>query len=150
MREINIIEIGVFCKEEEKEEEVVEGLKLLLPLDFGKEKIKLERKTATGFNEKKIIVFNVKINKNKHIKIFINNLNNKLNQEQRDTIKRQADSRLDHNLDFFMRFDKNKIIKEKTLWIIDGGECYHIRMNIATFPKRREKALEIVKNKIFK
>jgi RNA binding exosome subunit len=150
MKLLNNVEIGVFCKEGEKEEDILEGLKLLLPLNFEKEKIKLERRTATGFDEKKILVFNVKINKNKHITRFINNINDKLNQEQKELIKSQADSRLDQNLDFFIRFDKSKILKEKSLWIIDGGNCYHVRMNVAVFPKRREKALRLVKNKIFK
>lgn len=150
MKQLNHVKISVFCKEGEKEEEILEGLKLLLPLNFEEEKIKIEKRTALGFNKKKMVVFDVNINKNKHIKAFINNINNNLNQEQKEMIKKQADSRLDQNLDFFLRFDKDKIIKEKRLWIIEGGDCYRVKMNIAVFPKRRERALEVIKNKIFK
>lgn len=150
MKQLNHVKISVFCKEGEKEAEILEGLKLLLPLDFEKEKIKLEKRTALGFNKKKVIVIDVNINKNRHIKTFVGNINNRLNQEQKDMIKRQADSRLDQNLDFFLRFDKDRLIKEKRLWMIDGGNCYHIKMSIAIFPKRRERALELIKNEIFK
>ncbi len=150
MESLNNVEIHVFCKEGESEADILGGLKLLVPLDFEKEKIRLERKTVFGFDEKKIIIIDVSINKNKQIRIFIDNINKNLSQEQKDMIIRQAESRLDHNLDFFLRFDKDQLINEKSFWITDKGNCYHVRMNIVAFPKRREIALEAVRNKIFK
>ena len=112
--------------------------------------MKLERKTVFGFNEKKITIISASINKNKHIRTFIDHINKNLSQEQKDMIIRQADSRLADNLDFFLRFDKDKLLNEKSFWITDKGNCYHVRMNVAAFPKRREIALEVVRNKIFK
>jgi RNA binding exosome subunit len=42
---------------------------------------------------------------------------------------------------------KQKLLNNE-LWITDCGECFHIRISIAAFPKKKEVALEVIK-KIF-
>lgn len=150
MKLINSVKVSVFCYENDSEDEIIKGLRFIFPLDFEKEKIRIEKRTAEGFNEKKIITINILMQKDSQNNAFLDNINKNLSEQQKELIKRQAESRLDENLDFFLRFDKDKIIKEKKLWIIDGGNCYHVRMSVAAFPKRRETALDVVRNKMFK
>jgi len=69
--------------------------------------------------------------------------------EQRELILRQAETRLDREFNFFIRFDKEKLVNENKYWITDSGNCFHIKMNIACFPRKREQALKIIQN-IFK
>jgi len=142
------IHMTVFCKPEDDAGLVTEKLLFLVPLDFKKEKIELKRTNSTGFNEKKITILEVYLEKESHTNLFLNNLTKNLTDEQKLLIKKQAESRLDDELNFFLRFDKLKLINEGRLWLTDKGDCFHIRIKIAAFPHKREVALKII-NKIF-
>ncbi|MBR9690212.1 hypothetical protein GOV08_00855 [Candidatus Woesearchaeota archaeon] len=141
------IKASVFSKPEDDEQKVKEKLISLFPFDLEKEKIKIGQKTAKGFEEKKIRIFEIVIDKKRNTKEFIDNLMAKLSDEKKKLLLRQKDSRLDDNLRFFIRLDKQKFLDGK-YFITDSGDCYHIKMSIAAFPAKREKALEIVEGMI--
>jgi len=138
----NNIKIRVFCKGDEDKNLIVEKLKLLLPFDLEKEKIKLEERKAEGFDEKKIYVIRAFLTKDRHINAFIENLVDRLGEEKK-TLLEQFESRLDDDLNFFIRLDKDMLLKNKFV-VTDSGNCYHIKINIAAFPKKREKVIEVL------
>jgi len=140
--------ITVFCKPKDNTELIAKKLLLLVPFDNKKEKIELKKTNATGFNEKKITILEIYLEKESHTNLFLKNLAKNLADEQKLLIKRQAESRLDDELNFFLRLDKSKLINENKLWLTDKGDCYHIRIKIAAFPHKREAALKTVE-KIF-
>jgi len=135
--------IRVFCKEDEDKKLVIEKIKLLLPFDLEKEKIKLEWQRAEGFDRKRMHVIKAALTKNRYVNAFIQNLLDKLGDGKK-TLLEQLDSRLDNDLNFFMRLDKDMLTKGKFV-LTDSGNCYHIRINIASFPKKREKAVAVLK-----
>lgn len=141
---VNHIKLSVFCKDGEDEGMITKKLCELIPFNLEEEKIGLGKSTAFGFGEKKIRVIEIMLEKDRHMNQFIENLNSRLNEEQKALIRLQADSRLDERLNFFLRFDKEKLVNEDKLWLTDSGNCFHIRINIAAFPRSREGALKIV------
>jgi len=143
--EIHRIDVRVFCKPEDNIEAVKDGLLSLLPFDLDKEKVKINERNASGFNERKIVILDTKIEKQRYIKKILENLNKMLTKEQKDLIKSQVESRLDDEMFFYLRFDKQKLI-DKVLWLTDKGDCYHIKLGVAAFPKTRERALECVRS----
>jgi len=140
--------ITVFCKPEDNIGLITEKLLFLVPFDLKKEKIKFKKRTAVGFNNRKIIILEVYLKKESHTNLFLTDLVKKLTYEQKLLIKKQAESRLDHELNFFLRIDKSRLINENKLWLTDKGDCYHIKIKIAAFPKKKEIALKII-DKIF-
>lgn len=148
MRRAHSITLTVFCKEDEGEEKIQAGLKHLVPFPLEEEKVQLQKKIATGFEEKKITIFTILLEKEKHTNQCLDFLKTQLNPAQRDLLIEQVDSRLDANLNFFLRLDKEKWLEGKP-WITDSGNCFHIKISLAAFPKRREKGLALVE-KIFK
>ena len=142
------IHISVFCKPEEDIELIEKKLLFLVPFDIKEQKIELKKTNATGFNEKKITILEVYLEKESHTNLFLKNLAKNLADEQKSLIKKQAESRLDEGLNFFLRLDKIKLINEDKLWLTDKGDCYHIRIKIAAFPHKREVALKVIE-KIF-
>jgi len=140
--------ITVFCKPKDNTELIAKKLLLLVPFDNKKEKIELKKTNATGFNEKKITILEIYLEKESHTNLFLKNLAKNLADEQKLLIKRQAESRLDDELNFFLRLDKSKLTNEDKLWLTDKGDCYHIRIKIAAFPHKREVALKTIE-KIF-
>ena len=142
------IKIKVFSYEKINEDNklILDKFLELFPFDFKDEKIELKKTEAEGFHEKKITGFETILNKEKHIKRFLENLNQKLGNEEKNRIISQLDSRLDDNLDFFLRFDKEEYLKNNKLNLTDSGNCFHVSMSIAAFPKKREIGLKIVRD----
>ncbi|MBW2995861.1 hypothetical protein KY332_01025 [Candidatus Woesearchaeota archaeon] len=149
MKIANSIKIKVYVKEGEDIGKTAKAFLEFFPFDLEDEKIQLEEKTATGFNESEIKIFEVVLEKDKHIEAFLKHLNEKSFDEVKERILMQAESRLDEDCNFFLRFSKEKWIEEKMLWLTDQGNCFHIKINVAAFPKKRETALEIIRN-VFK
>jgi len=149
MKIANSIKITVFVKEGEDEEKVRGRLLSLFPFDIEEEKIELKEDVATGFNDKKIKVLEVVLEKERHIEAFLENLKKEMMDEVNERILMQAESRLDDECNFFLRFSKKKLMEENDLWLTDQGNCFHIKINVAAFPKKKENALEIIRN-VFK
>ena len=143
MKIANNVSLRVFCRDEEDKDLIVSRLKSLIPFDTEKEKIKISEKTAQGFGEKAIHVIRAELTKERHIKAFLENLFLRLGEEK-STLLEQIDSRLDDDLNFFIRLDKEMLLKDRFV-LTDSGRCYHVRINVASFPKSREKGMEILK-----
>tara|TARA_B100000315_G_C14582459_1_gene591229 strand:- start:2166 stop:2675 length:510 start_codon:yes stop_codon:yes gene_type:complete len=141
------IKIKVFSYEKNNEDDklILDKLLKLFPFDLKDEKIELNKTEALGFNEKNITIFEVILVKEKHINNFLDNLNKNVDEEQKKLILSQLESRLDDNLDFFLRFDKDEYLKNDKLKLTDSGDCFHIEMSVAAFPKKRDLGLGIVK-----
>ena len=146
MKSAHLIKLNVFSKEEDNFDAVFKKFLEFFPFDLEKEKISLRKNTASGFEDKKIIILEAALTKDKHIKEFLKTLLKNLDAEEKTLILNQAESRLDKNLDFFLRFDKDDLIKNNKLVLTDSGNCFHIRISIAAFPKKTEAALEAIKN----
>ena len=143
MKLANSILFSVFINEGEDQQAIAEKLKSLVPLDLENEKIQINTQTAIGFNEKKIKILELQILKDRHINPTLELLNEKLGSAQKELLLRQKDSRLDANLNFFIRLDKPKLLNGE-YWITDNGNCFHIKINIAAFPRNRDTTFSII------
>lgn len=146
MKYAHLIKLTVFSYENENIDLVLASFLRFFPFDLEDNKVVLGKANATGFNEKKITIFEVKLTKNNLINQFLQNSLENLDKHQKNTILNQIDSRLDKNLDFFLRFDKSSWVNEKKLILTDSGKCFHLKISIAAFPKKREIALNVINN----
>ena len=148
MKTAHLIRIKVFSYEKfnENEKLILEKFLQLFPFNIKDEKIELKKTEATGFHENRIAIFEITLTKEKHTNLFLKNLIENLDEEQKKLIISKVESRLDENLNFFLRFDKNEYLKNNKLVLTDSGNCFHIEMSIAAFPKKREIGLGIVKS----
>ena len=141
------VTIKVFAKEGEDAEKIKKGLSKMIPLDFDKEKIKIDETTAEGFENKKINIFEIKLEKERHITKFFENLLEKISERQKDMLLKQIDSRIDEECNFFIRLDKEKIFDNGYL-ITDSGDCYHIKTAVAAYPSKKEAAKKVIEQMI--
>ena len=146
MKLANSIKISLFIKPEEDYESLTKAFFKLLPFNLEEEKLQVKTSKATSFSQRQIIIHELELNKDKHTNLFLRFLRDQLDDQQRKMLMMQED-RLDPNLDFFIRLDKESLLHDQ-YQITDCGECYHIRISIAAFPRKREAALEVVR-KIF-
>ena len=149
MKLANIIKVNVFCKSEDSEELILQRLRTFFPFSLEEEKIPIAGTKAAGFNEREIKVIEVVLEKDRHINAFLEHLAGMLSPEQKTLLIRQLDTRIDDDLDFFLRFDKDKLLNDNVLWITDGGNCFHIKVSIAAFPRKKEIGAQIIE-KVFK
>lgn len=145
MKAAHNITIRVFAKEWEDAEKIKEGLFRLIPVE--KEKLKINETAAEGFEDKKISIFEVKLEKERHVKIFFDSLLQKLGDKQKDLLIRQLDSRTDEECNFFIRLDKEKLLNGE-YQITDSGECYHIKIAAAAYPAKKETAKKAIEQMI--
>jgi RNA binding exosome subunit len=138
------IKLSVFAYEEEDPEQIKATFLKLLPFDLEQEKLTLKDFTAQGFQERKIRIFEIVLEKERHTSKFLAHLKQNLDQDQRNLLLRQSESRLDQDLNFFIRLDKPNLMQDNKYWITDTGNCFHIRISIAAYPAKREAGLKVV------
>jgi len=149
MKYLHNLHIRVFVKEEEDLEKIEQTLRSLFPFELEREKVLLEKTVATGFEDKKIVILEITLKKDRHLNAFLSSFMDHLSVEQKELLRRQKESRLDEDAQFFIRLEKTKLIEEQKYWITEGGNCFHIRMTLAAYPANREKELVLIE-KIFK
>ena len=145
MKYAHLIKLSIFSYEHENIEQILEAFLRFFPFNLEENKVLLKKSTAEGFNDRKITILEVILSKTSLVSEFLENLLNKLGKEQKEQILMEAESRLDENLDFFIRFDKESWINDKKIELTDSGKCFHLKISIAAFPKKREIALNVVK-----
>ncbi len=147
MKVAHQIKIKVFSYEKNNEDDklILDKLLKLFPFDLNEEKIGLKKINAAGFEEKKIKIFEVTLSKEKHTTRFLEALVKNMDDEQKKLILSQLESRLDSNLDFFLRFNKDEYLRNNRLKLTDSGNCFHIEISVAAFPKKKEVGMGIVK-----
>ena len=141
MKYFNNITVTVFSKPEEDESKILTSFKSLFPFDLKDKKIDLSIKSASTFNDRKIKIIETVLKKDTLTKKFLEFLLEKLSIEQKELLVYQKESRMDENLNFFIRLEKEKMF-EVLYEITDDGNCFHIKMSVASFPKRRDVALK--------
>lgn len=137
------ITITVFVKPEDNDA-TKEGLLALIPFDLEDEKVPLNAQRATGFNDRQITIYSVTLSKDSHIRAFLNFLLKTLSDKQKQLLIDQAETRLDEENNFYLRIDKEPWQKNKTLYLTDSGNCYHLKLTLATYPKKRDVALNLI------
>ena len=146
MRYAHLIKLTVFSHEDENKKYILDALLRFFPFNLEDDKIPVKKTAAEGSGEKKIEIFEITLAKTSLINQFLKNLLDNLDKEQKNNVLQQAESRLDKNLDFFLRLDKDAWIDGKKLILTDSGKCFHLKIGIAAFPKKRELALNVVKD----
>lgn len=143
MKYAHLIKLTVFSREEEAES-ILGSLLKFFPFNLEENKTHVKKTKAEGFNKKEMQIFEVALTKQSLANEFLESLTGNLTEIQRGILLKQSESRLDNNLDFFIRFDRDSWIKEKKLLFTDSGDCFHLKISIAAFPKKREVALKVV------
>ena len=139
------IETTVFSYSNENFEAILTSFLGLFPFNIEEEKIKLERSSAAGFNNKGIIVLRIKLQKESHTTKFIQRIFSILGDEEKNKLSRQLETSLDDELNFFMRFEKDEWVENRKLKLTDSGRCFHIKISLAAFPKNRKSAAAIIR-----
>jgi RNA binding exosome subunit len=144
MKFCHSITVRVFAKPEEDNDQILSRLSSLFPFSLTAEKIPIKTTSATGADERRIILIHeVTLDKDRHINDFLSFLRIKLNDEQRGLLLTRF-GRLDLHLNYILRLDKQKLF-EGIYFLTDTGNCYHIKLCLAAYPKNNEACIKLLK-----
>jgi len=148
MKCIHSISVRVFVKDNEDCEELRNVFLSLFPFDLEKEKLLLNEESTESLAGGNITILRLRLEKQRHIKEFMKKLLSELDADQRSLLLSQKESRLDEEINFFIRLLKGDLVKG-SYKLTDSGNCFHITLGIAAYPAKRENALKTIEN-IFK
>ena len=143
MKQFHSIKLTVFVREDEDEQQIRQRLTALVPFDLEQGKLNVDREVATSAEDKPIVILSLTLEKEKQATAFISWLCKALTREQKQLLLAQAPTRLDHGLNFFIRFDKQRWL-DRELQITDSGKCFHCKLSLATYPAKWEKGLQMI------
>lgn len=144
MKLVNNIKIRVFVTPSEDEKKIKEALVSLVPFNLEQEKISMSITEAKGFEEKTIKIIELMIEKERHTTSFIKYFFNVLVVGQKAKLRDEINTRIDEQLVFFLRLEKDELLNGKYI-ITDSGNCYHFSFSLACFPRKIDIATAIAK-----
>lgn len=144
MRLFHNIVVSVFIKPEEDYDQIKEKFLSLFPFDLKKNKVPVDEKNASTFYDRTIKILEVKLEKERVIKEFMNSVLAKLSKSDKEMLIRQINTRLDDDLNFYFRLSKKQVINDGVFGVVDHGNCYHFRCHVATYPKSKNKAKQLI------
>mgnify|MGYP006290832915 CR=1 FL=1 len=140
-RLVHNISVRVFEKDNDQLNSTKNLFYKLLPVDFEKEKISVEHEKAEGFNDKTIHILSMDTSKRRNNRVLLDNIFENLSSEEKQKIKEDRTTRLDSEGNFYIRLDKNSLLKNEYK-LTDGGDCFHFTVKLAAYPMKKEKILE--------
>ncbi|MCD6590104.1 hypothetical protein J7K74_02885 [Candidatus Woesearchaeota archaeon] len=133
------VAIRVFVKPEDEESLILEALKKLVGINSEDFEKCLKREEAMGFNERRIIILRVILEKRRLINAFLKNLFSSLTPEDKKVILNQLESRIDEYCHFYIRLEKDLLLQD-VYSLTDTGNCFHIDITLPVYPCKKEKA----------
>lgn len=134
--------IKVFIKENEDYNEIEKAFLSLLPEnaieDLAKGKIKVDKEVMSGLE--KITILSVYLKNNRYCTAFMKKLVENLDCEN---LKGEICERVDDFSRCYIRLSKKDLLEGKYV-LTDSGNCFHIKMTIAAYPRRKDIADEML------
>jgi RNA binding exosome subunit len=146
MKYIHHIYLSVFVKEFEDINFVRNIMKEFLPETKDENNPLINEERVSIDDEHAMIILRAKISKSKDTKEFISLIKKSLSEEDVQRLISE-ENRVDEEGNFYFRLDKEKALNG-SYELTDSGNCFHFKIQIASYPKNRENAIKIVK-KIF-
>lgn len=134
---IHNISYRVFVYGTENEEKVREAIKTLFPNSLP------EKDITQGYYGNNVLILHEKIDKKIYIKDFIKKFQT-LDVDVKNQIIKDLNKKIDNKGNLFLRFGKQEAYLGN-LVVVEHGDSIHLKIKIAAYPAKKDKAIKIVK-----
>lgn len=134
---IHNISYRVFVYGTENEEKVREAIKTLFPNSHP------QTENIEGYFKNPVLILHDKLGKKRETREFIKILQN-LDSSTKKRVLNELNNKMDDKGNLFLRFDKQRAYRGD-LKIIEHGDAVHVKIKIAAYPAKKEKAMELAK-----
>lgn len=151
MKLLHSITITVIDKENNFEK-IESGFDYLIPFDLVKNNIKLKSEYIGPDPEieesKPITIYTLDIEKQSLMTQFIEYLRKMLSPIAKKEIMQNAQKFMEEDCIAYLRIDKDEIFNKK-ITLTKDGNCFHVKLKIAAYPKKKESAIKILEQLFF-
>lgn len=134
---IHNISYRVFVYGTENEGKVRESIKTLFPQSSP------ETETTEGYFKNPVLILHDKITKKREIKEIVK-IFEQIDGISKKRLLNELDNKMDDKGNLFLRFDKQRAYLGD-LKIIEHGDAIHVKIKIAAYPAKKEKAIELAR-----
>jgi len=134
---IHNIKYRLFVYEDENENDLLEGLKNILPT------AKVDKEIAEGINGDEIIILSGKISKKRESKEFMDKLL-EMDESKIANLINDFEKKVDDYGNLFLRFSKKELC-DNILRICEEGDSIHLKVKIAAYPAKKRVAIRLLK-----
>lgn len=134
---IHNISYRVFVYGTENEEKVKEAIKTLFPNSHPQTNI------TEGYFKNPVLILHDKITKKREIKEIVKILE-QIDLAGKRRLLNELENKMDEKGNLFLRFDKQRAYLGD-LKIIEHGDAIHVKIKIAAYPAKKEKAIELAR-----
>jgi len=118
------------------------GLENLSKLkSFEDKNFQFSETASSGFEDRKILFLNARVRGDKNSRTIFDSLLANIGGEQKENLLRTTNSRVDENLNYYLRLDIDSLL-EGRYEVVDHGHCFHFTFSLITYPKDRIAAIE--------
>lgn len=145
---IHYITLRVTAHATEDRDRVISALKFLLP-DVIRNSPDIDEQinclVVDGHYGNPMVLYSLDFRRKAETSAFMDRLVSELSKSHRDELIRQLDERLDDQLMLHLRFSKQEAYSGK-LVMESSSDAIAVKIKIATYPKDRNKALEMLED----
>ena len=135
---IHNISYRVFVYGTENEEKVKEAVQTLFPNSHP------QTDTTEGYFKNPLLILHDKITRKREIKEFVQILE-QIDAASKKRLRSGLENKMDEKGNLFLRFDKQRAYLGD-LKIIEHGDSIHVKINIAAYPAKKERAIELARD----
>ena len=135
---IHNISYRVFVYGTENEEKVKEAVQTLFPNSHP------QTDTTEGYFKNPLLILHDKITRKREIKEFVQILE-QIDEPSKKRLRSELENKMDEKGNLFLRFDKQRAYLGD-LKIIEHGDSIHVKINIAAYPAKKERAIELARD----
>lgn len=134
---IHNISYRVFVYGTENEEKVREAVKTLFPNSHP------QKEFMEGYFKNPVLILHDKIEKKREVKDFMKILKG-LDLSTKKKVLNELDKKMDDKGNLFLRFDKQRAY-HGDLKVTEHGDAVHVKIKIAAYPAKKDKAIELAR-----
>ena len=134
---IHNISYRVFVYGTENDEKVKEAIQTLFPNSHP------QTDTTEGYFKNPVLILHDKITRKREIKEFVQILE-QIDSSSKKQLLNQLENKMNERGNLFLRFDKQRAYLGD-LKIIEHGDAIHVKINIAAYPAKKERAIELAR-----
>lgn len=134
---IHNISYRVFVYGTENDEKVKEAVQTLFPNSHP------QTDTTEGYFKNPVLILHDKITRKREIKEFVQILE-QIDSSSKKQLLNQLENKMNERGNLFLRFDKQRAYLGD-LKIIEHGDTIHVKINIAAYPAKKERAIELAR-----
>ena len=137
------VTLSAFVKPQEPYDEIKNSLVDFVHLDFERERITIKEEKLDSADHDIITSLSLTFTKQRHVDHILETLRNALSTADKELLIKQYLTRIDEELNFFLRLDKESFLKQEYT-LTDSGQCIHFKVHLACFPAKIERAKPIL------